>query len=67
MARGPSRRTQWDWNPQPLNACMSRGDPPLSYLLLLIVVVIPISRRCSLPYLNFQSPIVLWSLSVAMF
>ena len=25
MARGPSRRSQWDSNPQPLNTCMSRG------------------------------------------
>ena len=24
MARGPSKRTQWDSNPQPLNTCMSR-------------------------------------------
>ena len=25
MARGPSRKTQWDSNPQPLNTCMSGG------------------------------------------
>ena len=25
MAQGPSRRTQWDLNPQPLNTCVSRG------------------------------------------
>ena len=25
MARGPSRMTQWDSNPQPLNTCMSGG------------------------------------------
>ena len=25
VARGPSRKTQWDSNPQPLNTCMSGG------------------------------------------
>ena len=25
VAQGPSRRTQWDSNPQPLNTCVSQG------------------------------------------